>query len=129
MLDQVGIDYVAPTGVTDPGFEGLSLGTGLSANKYDPTGSAWSFSGTAGVASNGSGFTYGNANALQGTQVGFLQDTGSFSQVVSLSATGFYLISFSAAQTGQAQALEPELRGSGGRHGGGHLHPRGHQLR
>ena len=98
LLDQVGIDYVAPTGVTDPGFEGLSLGTGLSANKYDPTGSAWSFSGTAGVASNGSGFTYGNANALQGTQVGFLQDTGSFSQVVSLSATGFYLIGFSTAQ-------------------------------
>ena len=66
----------------DPGFEDPILGTGGSAYQYDPTGTAWSFSGTAGVAGNGSGFTSGNPNAPQGSQVAFLQKTGTISQVV-----------------------------------------------
>ena len=72
-LDQVSIDNVSPTGFTDPGFESPSLGTGPSAYQYRPTGSAWSFSGPAGLAGNGSGFTSGNPNAPQGSQVAFLQ--------------------------------------------------------
>ena len=97
-LDQVSIDNVSPTGFTDPGFENPSLGTGPSAYQYRPTGSAWSFSGSAGLAGNGSGFTSGNPNAPQGSQVAFLQKTGSISQAVNFAAAGSYLISFSAAQ-------------------------------
>jgi hypothetical protein len=53
--------------------------------------------GQAGVSGNGSGFTSGNPNAPQGSQVAFLQNSGSFSQAVTLTA-GSYAISFSAAQ-------------------------------
>ena len=65
-----------------------------------PTGSAWSFSGSAGLAGNGSDFTAGNPNAPQGSQVAFLQKTGSISQTVDFAAAGSYVINFSAAQRG-----------------------------
>ena len=97
-LDQVSIDNVSPTGFTDPGFENPSLGTGPLAYQYRPTGSAWSFSGSAGLAGNGSNFTAGNPNAPQGSQVAFLQKTGAISQAVNFPAAGSYVISFSAAQ-------------------------------
>jgi hypothetical protein len=62
----------------------------------------WSFLGTAGVAGNGSGFTSTNPSAPEGTQVAFLQQTGSASQPLTFPA-GTYKISFSAAQRkGQA---------------------------
>jgi hypothetical protein len=77
------------------------VGTGVFA--YDPNGSAWTFSGQAGVSSNGSGFTAGNPNAPQGTQVAFLQTTGSFSRSVTLAA-GTYGLTFAAAQRGNVQA-------------------------
>ncbi|MGZ5996617.1 MAG: hypothetical protein ACXWN0_13200, partial [Isosphaeraceae bacterium] len=93
-------DTVSPTGFTDPGFENPSQGTGGSAYQYDPTGTAWSFSGSAGLAGNGSGFTSGNPNAPQGSQVAFLQATGTISQVVNFAAADSYLISVSAAQRG-----------------------------
>ena len=76
------------------------MGTGPLAYQYRPTGSAWSFSGSAGLAGNGSDFTSGNPNAPQGSQVAFLQETGSISQAVNFAAAGSYLISFSAAQRG-----------------------------
>ncbi|MGZ3381638.1 MAG: C2 family cysteine protease, partial [Isosphaeraceae bacterium] len=47
-----------------------------------------------------SGFTAGNPNAPQGSQVAFLQATGTISQVVNFAAAGSYLISASAAQRG-----------------------------
>jgi subtilisin family serine protease len=91
----------APAAIMDGGFESGSVGTGTYGSfAYDPTGTAWSFSGTAGVAGNGSGFTSGNPNAPEGTQVGFLQVTGSFSQVVAGMAAGTYELSFDAAQRG-----------------------------
>ena len=74
--------YGSPANLYDPGFEDPLQGTGTSAYQYRPTGSAWTFSGTAGVAGNGSGFTAGNPDAPQGSQVAFLQKTGSISQVV-----------------------------------------------
>src|SRR5262249_45465655 len=88
------------SGILDSGFENPSQGTGVSAYRYDPTGSAWSFSGTAGLAGNGSAFTGGNPNAPEGGQVAFLQGTGTLSQVVNVTAAGSYQISFSAAQRG-----------------------------
>ena len=47
-----------------------------------------------------SAFTSGNPNAPQGSQVAFLQKTGTISQVVNFAAAGSYVISFSAAQRG-----------------------------
>ena len=64
--------------LSDAGLESPSLGAGQF--QYRPVGTPWFYSGGAGVASNGSGFTAGNPNAPEGTQVGFLQTTGSFSQ-------------------------------------------------
>jgi subtilase family serine protease len=102
-LDQTGISKSTPA-FSDPGFESPTVGTGASAYKYDPTsGTPWTFSGTAGVAGNGSAFTSGNPSAPQGTQVAFLQFTGSISQTVNF-ASGNYTLSFSAAQRQNYQA-------------------------
>jgi hypothetical protein len=81
----------------DPGFETPAVGTGPSAYLYNPSGSPWTFADSSGVAGNGSAFTAGNPDAPQGTQVAFLQGTGSFSQAVNFAA-GTYSISFLAAQ-------------------------------
>jgi hypothetical protein len=80
-----------------------ALGSGSAAYAYDPTGSPWTFSGLAGEAGNQSAFTSGNSNAPQGSQVAFVQDTGSVSQSISLTS-GTYVISFAAAQRGNYQA-------------------------
>ncbi len=50
------------------------------------------------MAGNSSGFTSGNPNAPQGSQVAFVQKTGRISQAVNFAAAGSYVISFSAAQ-------------------------------
>ncbi len=81
--------------LNDPGFELPALATG--AYRYDPSGSPWTFSGDAGVANNSSAFTTGNPNAPQGSQVAFLQITGSVNQSITLNADT-YSISFDAAQ-------------------------------
>ena len=80
----------------DPGFELVSVGDGQF--QYRPTGSPWSFSGNAGISANNSGFTSGNPPAPQGTQVAFLQATGSFSQSFSGWTAGTYDLTFEAAQ-------------------------------
>ena len=102
LLDQVNIVNVARTGFSDPGFESPSQGSGESAYEYDPAGSTWSFSGGAGLAGNGSAFTAGNPDAPQGSQVAFIQRTGTASQVVVFpsSSAGSYQITLSAAQRG-----------------------------
>jgi hypothetical protein len=106
---QINVATVSNSGLQDAGFESPNVGTGtFGAFQYDPTGVAWSFSGNAGVAGNQSGFTSGNPNAPEGSQVGFLQMTGSFSQTVNLQA-GSYLIGFRTAQRanwGGAQSFQ-----------------------
>ena len=67
------------------------MGSGF---QYRPAGSPWTFAGGAGIAGNGSGFTAGNPPAPEGTQVAFLQRTGSFSQAVAGWAAGTYLLTF-----------------------------------
>src|SRR5262249_34680220 len=84
--------------------------------EYSPTGTPWTFSaGGAGVSGNGSGFTSGNPNAPQGTQVAFLQGTGSLSQSIVI-PTGTYTISFQLAQRGnlgvQDQSIEAFVDGN-----------------
>ena len=84
--------------VGDSGFESVQVGAGKFA--YDPTGSAWTFAGGAGISANGSGFTAGNPAAPQGLQVAFIQGTGSITQSVGGWSAGNYTISFDAAQRG-----------------------------
>jgi hypothetical protein len=105
-IDQVTVTGPPPTPqaqLHNGGFETPSVGSGPSAYLYDPTTSPWTFTGQAGVSGNGSGFTSGNPNAPEGSQVAFLQNAGSFSQDVSLSA-GTATISFSAAQRATFQS-------------------------
>jgi hypothetical protein len=100
----------APTAIplANAGFETPAVGSGtFGAFQYNPAGAGWTFSPSSGVAGNGSGFTAGNPNAPQGTQVGFLQGTGSVSQQVTLTA-GTYQLTFRAAQRGNFQPVGPQ---------------------
>lgn len=94
----------AVDGIVDGGFE-------LPAQPQngfvtDPSGSAWQFSGTAGIAKNGSPFLTDwttAQNAPAGTQVGYLQENGSMIQTDYLDA-GTYQLTFLAAQRAYYQA-------------------------
>jgi hypothetical protein len=99
LVDGVSIDPL--TGLADLGFEAPALAAGTFA--YAPIGSAWTFSGSAGLAANGSAFTAGNAPAPQGGQVAFLQATGAVSQTLTMTA-GTYTVGFLAAQRANYQA-------------------------
>jgi hypothetical protein len=102
-VDQVQLDPPPPV-IQDPGFETPHVGVNSwTAFQYDPSGSPWTFSGLAGVAGNGSGFTLRNPPAPQGTQVAFLQGTGRVSQAIYFAA-GTYTVSFLAAQRANIQA-------------------------
>ena len=92
-IDQVA---VAPASLQTPT---LAYGT----FQYNPTGSSWAFSGSAGLAAVGSAFTSGNPSPPEGSQVAFLQGRGSAAENVIVPA-GAYTISFSAAQRGNVQA-------------------------
>jgi subtilisin family serine protease len=94
--------------VADPGFEQVQVGAGQF--KYRPTGSPWIFAGGSGISGNNSGFTSGNPPAPQGTQVAFLQGTGSFSQTVTGWAAGSYVLTFDAAQRANYQASRQNFR-------------------
>jgi hypothetical protein len=84
-------------GFDDAGFERVRVGTGSSGYQYRPAGSPWTFTGSAGVAANGSAFTASDPNAPEGNQVAFLQGTGSISQAVYFTG-GIYTIGFKVAQ-------------------------------
>ena len=63
-------------------------------------GTPWTFGSRSGISGNGSQLSGANPNAPVGTQVGYVQDTGSFQQTVILLA-GTYHLSFLAAQRGE----------------------------
>ncbi len=94
---------VKQTGVVaDGGFE--SAAAGPSGYQYNPTGSSWTFSGGpgngSGVSGNNSPFTAGNPAAPEGSQVAFLQGTGTITQTITGLAAGSDTLSFQAAQRG-----------------------------
>jgi subtilase family serine protease len=93
--------------IGDPGFEQVVVGAGQF--RYDPAGSPWAFSAGSGLSGNGSGFTAGNPPAPQGSQVAFLQGTGSLSQSVAGWAAGNYVLTFQAAQRGNFQASRQDF--------------------
>jgi hypothetical protein len=119
LIDQVAVNQ-QPTGLTDSGFEspdvwGPKIPESPGGFDYAPTGSAWTFTGTAGVAGNGSAFTSGNPGAPQGNQVAFLQGKSSMTQTVNFPTAGNYAISFAAAQRGNvasAQTLQVLVDGN-----------------
>ncbi len=118
--------YGLLTPPADPGFEEVQVGAGQF--EYDPTGSPWSFSGSAGIAANNSSFTSGNPPAPQGTQVAFLeQQGGSISQSDADFATGTYELTFDAAQR-ESPGVPAELRRADRRLCRRHFHTLRHVL-
>jgi hypothetical protein len=106
LLDEVTLSE--SNAISDSSFEQLALPGG--SFQTAPSGSPWQFLGSAGISSNGSGFTGSNPGAPDGSQVAFLQATGSMSQSVNLSA-GTYSLSFLAAQrAGAAQAHNQQIQ-------------------
>jgi hypothetical protein len=96
--------------IADRGFEQVSVGTEAGGYKYDPPNAGWTFTkqdgyNGSGIAANGSDFTYLNPPAQEGTQVAFLQGTGSMSQSVTFGAAGYYQLEFSAAQRARVPNL------------------------
>src|SRR5665213_1535309 len=69
----------------------------VSGSKADPSGSTWSFTGTAGIVANGS--TLNNPASTSGTQAAYLQGGGSFTEKVTFSG-GLADLTFSDATTG-----------------------------
>ena len=103
------IDQVTLTAnsISDGSFETPNLNAGT--YQFAPTGSPWQYTGTAGVAHNGSAFTYANGKAPDGSQVALIKGTGSMSQSVDLIA-GEYNISFLAAQrAGNSQSQGQQI--------------------
>jgi hypothetical protein len=95
----------------DAGFESPAVGSGsFGAFQYGPAGTPWTFAGGAGISGDGSGFTAGNPHAPEGSQVAFLQGTGSISQTVANLAAGTYRLTFQAAQRGNFQASRQDFR-------------------
>ncbi len=102
-----------PVTVQDAGFETPSFGSGSKAYGYNPTGTPWTFTGTAGISGNNSGFTADNPDAPEGSQVAFLQEKGSISQSFDF-AEGSYTLSFQAAErSGETgfQTIQLEVNG------------------
>jgi len=98
LLDQVAINQL-PTNLADASFETPVVSNG--GLQYNPVGSPWTYSGSAGLAGNNSIFTSGYASAPEGSQAAFIQGLGSISQSVTFPA-GTYSISFYAALRGNS---------------------------
>ncbi|MCP4886206.1 MAG: hypothetical protein GY904_06285 [Planctomycetaceae bacterium] len=91
------IDYWTP-GSSLSG-EGTFESPSTSSYIYNPASTNWTFSGSAGVSTNNSGFTSNNPDAPQGTQVAFIQERGQISQYIDSMTDGMsYVMQFQAAQ-------------------------------
>ena len=113
----------ASIGCTDPVLRTRARGRAHRPTRSDPTGSAWSFSGTAGLAGNGSGFTAGNPDAPQGSQVAFLQAAGTMTQVVDLRDGRLLPDRRQRRPAGQQRHQQRGGQGAGGTGAVAHRHP------
>ncbi|HET6227075.1 MAG TPA: G8 domain-containing protein [Bacteroidia bacterium] len=95
---QTAVGTITSTQVTNGSFETPALATGT--YQYSPTGSGWSFSGTAGISYNGSAFTNCTQNTSVGNQVLLLQRDGNALRTFTTATTGAYRLSIKAAQRG-----------------------------
>ena len=94
--------------VLNGSFETPFIGAGNYG--YGGVGANWSFSGGAGLQSNGSAF--GAAAAIDGTQTAFLQNVGLIAQTTNLAA-GTYTVSLYAAQRyGQINPVQVLIDGA-----------------
>ncbi len=91
--------------VGDSSFETPNLGAGGGAYQYAVLGTSWTFSGTSGIAANGSNFN--NADAPTGDQTAFIQNGGAISQNITFAETGFYTIGFEAAYRPYGAGMNP----------------------
>ena len=101
-IDNVRINAL-PMIVINGGFEAPVVGSGGGAYLYNPTGGVWNFAGQSGVSGNNSAFTQFNPNAVEGSQVAFLQNGDS--SIISQTISGFqpgrtYQVAFASAQRG-----------------------------
>jgi hypothetical protein len=108
LVDFVEIIAAAPPagGIAGGGFETPDLAAG--GFQYAPGGTPWTFSTSAGVAANNSGFTSGNPSAPDGDQVAFIQNAGTATQVFNVSAGGTFAVSFAVAQRGNFNPGGPQ---------------------
>jgi hypothetical protein len=97
----------------DAGFEYPDTHGGYTYNPATDSSNPWTFAGDSGVAGNGSGFTSGNPDAPERSQVAFLQQSsGDISQSVTFAA-GTFTLSFAAAQrSGDVQDFQVLLDGT-----------------
>ncbi|MCE7992310.1 MAG: T9SS type A sorting domain-containing protein [Roseivirga sp.] len=65
--------------------------------EYTPSGSAWTFTGQAGLTRNGTAFTWANPNAPAQNQVLFLQNQGYVETTFNFQSSGYYRFLFKAA--------------------------------
>jgi hypothetical protein len=77
--------------------------------EYAPRGTAWVFTGNAGVTANGSPFNDGKKNAPEFRQAAFIQGTGKIQQTVNLQ-TGIYAITFQIAQRDNIRLNSQRIR-------------------
>jgi hypothetical protein len=104
LIDNVSITAAPAPQLINAGFE-LPY---ESTYAQDPTGAGWSFSGTSGIAANGSVYTSSNPNTPEARQVAYLEQTGSFSESVTLGA-GAYQLSFETAQRGNVNPAQQDF--------------------
>ena len=80
--------------LVDGGFERPDVPAGT--HVFAPTGSAWTFDASSGIAANGSAF--GTPSAPEGDQAAIMRAGSAFSQSFSVTQSGRYRLSFKAAQ-------------------------------
>jgi hypothetical protein len=95
------VDALSPlsSNVVNGSFETPTVPT----YQYNPTGGTWAFNGSSGISGSGSGFTSTNPEPPDGTQVAFIQNGGTISQLVSVPSAGQYQVGFYAAQRANYQ--------------------------
>lgn len=113
LIDSVSLTKIATAApvLGNAGFETPSLG--LSRHQYAPSNASWTFTGNAGIQSNGvDGFAI---KAPEGVQTAFLQGNpgptliglGSMSQTVNFTGIGNFVLTFQAARRlGQIQPIK-----------------------